>query len=90
MYLNITKNLEKILSAFDKLDKLPKSIIKIGSIIALNLLALGSLLLIFNHTVLIYDQKFELIARSVIKNSVTLLAEAFIGGLIMDYVFKRN
>jgi hypothetical protein len=90
MYLNITKKLEKILSEFDKLDKLPKTVIKVGSIIALNLLTLGSLLLIFNHTVLIYDQNFELIARSLMKNSVTILAEAVIGGLIMDYVFKKN
>ncbi len=90
MYFNMTKNIEKIKSEFNNLGKANKIIIKAGSIISFLLLILGALLIICNHYFLGTDTFIELIARTLVKNSFTILAEAVIGGLILDYLFKKS
>ncbi len=90
MYLNLTKNLEKIFSEFNSLNKNSKSLIKYGSIISLLLLALGAIFLVLNNSLFNYDYHFELIARTIIKSSFTIFAEVIIGGLLIDYLLKRN
>lgn len=89
MQSNISKNIEKIYSEFSKLSKYPKALIKYGSQAFLALFALGTLLVVLNHTALNYDAYFEFIAESIIKSSFTILAEAYIGALIIDYVMRK-
>lgn len=90
MYTNNNKNIEKIVSEFYKLNPFTKKVIKRGTQICLTLLVLGTLLLFLNHTQFNYDQYYEFIATSVIKNSFIILAEVIIGGLLIDYVFNRK
>jgi len=90
MYFNMTKNIEKIKSEFNNLGKTNKIIIKAGSIISLILLILGAILIICNHFFLDKDLFYELVARTLVKNSFTILAEAVIGGLILDYLFNKR
>lgn len=90
MQSNLTKHLQKIFSAFDKIDRLPKAIIKYGAHAFLVLFAIGTTLVVYNHTKLNYDPYYEFIAISVVKASFTILAEAVIGGLLIDFVFKKN
>jgi len=89
MQSNLAKSIERIFSAFSKLDKLPKAIIKYGAIAFLAIFGLGTLLVVLNHTGGKYDPHSEFIATSVVKSSFTILAEAVIGGLLMDYIFKK-
>lgn len=90
MYLNMTKNLEKIHKEFENLNKISKSLIKYGSAFSILILALGSILLIASGTLLNHDYFFELTARAMIKNSTTVFAEVVIGGLLMDYILKKK
>ncbi len=90
MYFNLTKNLEKIRSEFNNLGRKNKIIIKTGSIISFILLILGALLIVCNHFFLNKDLFYELVARTLVKNSFTILAEAVIGSLVLDYLFKKN
>lgn len=89
MQSNLSKNLNKIFSAFNNLSKLTKSIIKYGTQAFLLLFFLGTLFFVLNRTVLSYNAYNDLIAISVIKNSFTIFAEAVIGGLIIDYVINK-
>lgn len=90
MYFNLTKNIEKIRSEFNNLGRINKIIIKAGSIISFILLILGALLIVCNHFLLNKDLFYELVARTLVKNSFTILAEAVIGSLVLDYLFKKN
>mgnify|MGYP000126449233 CR=1 FL=1 len=90
MQSNLAKKIEKMLSAFSKIDKLPKAIIKHGSRISLLLLALGTFMIVYNHNAINYDAYFEFIAQCIVKNSFIVLAEAIIGGLVIDFVFKKG
>ncbi|HHW49539.1 MAG TPA: hypothetical protein GXX14_13125 [Clostridiaceae bacterium] len=90
MQSNLAKKIEKMLSAFSKIDKFPKAIIKHGSRISLLLLAVGTFMVVYNHTAINYDPHLEFIAQCLVKTSFTVLAEAIIGGLVMDFVFKKG
>jgi hypothetical protein len=90
MYFNLTKNIEKIICEFNNLGKYTKTILKAGSIVSFILLILGALLVILNHFFLNKDLFFELVARTLVKNSFTILAEAIIGSLVLDYLFKKS
>ena len=79
-----------IFTAFNKLDKLPKIIIKYGLRVFILLFALGTFLVVINHTRSYFDPRFEFIATNIIKNSFTILAEGIIGGLLIDYIFKQK
>lgn len=90
MQPDLNKRIAKIFTEFNKIGKLSKAIIKYGTQFFLALFAVGTLLVIINHTRLNYDLYIEFIARSVIKSSFTIFAEAVIGGLLMDYIFRKT
>lgn len=90
MYLNLTKNLEKIQKELKSINNISKSLIKYGSAFSVLLLALGSILLIVSGTIMNHDYTLELAAKSMIRNSTTVFAEVVIGGLLIDYVFNKK
>lgn len=89
MHTDLRKNLKKILMELSKLGNFSKAIIKHGTQIFLGILALGTLLIVLNHTVLNYNMYYEFLATSIIKTSFILFAEAVIGGLVIDFIIKR-
>ncbi len=89
MQTNISKGFEKIFCELNKLNAFTKTVIKHGAQIFLALLALGTLLIVYNHTVHGLDSYFEFISTSIIKSSFVILAEVVIGGLLIDYIFKK-
>ena len=86
---NLIKKLEKILNAFGKMDKMPKALIKYGCIVFLGLLLTGTVMVLMNYTVLTYNSYFDLVSKSLVTTSFTIGAEAIIGGLVLDFVFKK-
>jgi hypothetical protein len=89
MQSNLSKKIEKIFTAFDKIEKFPRAIIKYGVIVFLVIFGLSTGLVVFNHTVNNLDPYIEFVALYLVKTSFIILAEAVIGGLIIDYVFKK-
>ena len=89
MQFNLSKSIRKIYTAFINLGKLPKYIIKYGSLVFLILFAAGTFLFVYNRAVLNYEPYFEFIATSIIKTSFTILAEAVVGGLLIDYIIGK-
>jgi len=90
MQANLIKNLEKIFAEFSKLSIRSKQILKYGVCVFLVLFALGTLLVVINHSFLGFDSNFDLIATTVVRSSFIILAEIVIGALLMDYFFKKN
>jgi ABC-type Co2+ transport system permease subunit len=90
MQMDQEKKLKKFLTAFDSIGKLPRNIIKYGLHIFLVLFALGTAIVVYSRVALGYEPYFEFIAMSIVKTSFTILAEAIIGGLLIDYVFKSR
>lgn len=90
MQSNLTKKIEKIFTAFNNMDKFPKAIIKHGLKFFLFLFAVGTLIITYNHTMMDYSSYLEFIGTSVVKSSFIILAEVVIGGLVIDFVFKKN
>lgn len=80
--------IEKICEEFKKINNFSKSLIKYGAFAALLLLSLGIIVLILNQTILDYSSYTKFVATMIIKNSIVLLAEFIIGGLIIDYFMK--
>lgn len=89
MQFNLSKKVEKIITAFEKMAKLPKALMKYGCIAFLVLLAAGSVMALLNITVLNYDSYLDLVSKSLVKTSFSIAAEAVIGGLVLDFVFKK-
>lgn len=85
----MSKKLEKIVTAFGKMGKVSKATIKYGCIVFLVLLAAGSIMALLNTTVLNYDSYMDLVSKSLVKTSFSIAAEAVIGGLVLDFVFKK-
>lgn len=90
MLFNLYKTIEKILTAFAGIGTLPKALIKYGSFVFFGVLTLGTLLVLLNHTLLPYNYYFDTASKALVITSFTLAAEAIIGGLVMDIVFKRE
>lgn len=44
---------------------------------------------LLNTTVLNYDSYMDLVSKSLVKISFSIAAEAVIGGLVLDFVFKK-
>jgi hypothetical protein len=86
---NIAKNIEKIVTAFSNLNNYTKLAIKIGILLFLGLFAIGTLLVVQNHTGN-FSTYNEFVATSVIKASFTVLSEIVIGGLLVDFVFNSK
>lgn len=89
MLFNLAKNLKQIVSTFEKMGKVPKALMKYGCITFLVLLAAGSIMALLNITVLEYDSYMDLVSKSLVKTSFSIAAEAVIGGLVLDFVFKK-
>lgn len=83
------KNIKKILTAFNSIQKLPLAIIKYGSFVSVALFTIGAVLVILNNTVLPYNSFYDQVSKEIVKMSFILGAEAIIGGLIMDFVSKK-
>jgi len=85
----MAEQLKKVKSAFSELDKLPKALIKYGCYISLAVLTIGCILVLLNYTILPYDSDFDMVSKKLVTTSFSLAAEAIIGGIIMDIVFRR-
>ncbi len=86
---NRTKNIEQIMSAFNKMHKFPKALMKFGTYIFVGILVIGMILVILNNTLLQYDPYLDTVSKEIVKTSFIIEAEAIIGSLIMDYVFRK-
>lgn len=86
---NRTRNIKKFMNAFNSIDKLPKAFLKYGSLAFLVLFTIGTVLVILNHTILPYNHYFDMVSKELVKTSFIIGAEAVIGSLVMDFVFKR-
>lgn len=84
-----TKKIEKVLSAFNNLEKLPKALIKYGSYIFFGLFIIGTVLVLLNNTILPYNSYFDMVSKELVKKSFVVGAEVIIGGLVMDFAMKK-
>ncbi|HHX18070.1 MAG TPA: hypothetical protein GX727_04335 [Clostridium sp.] len=84
------KNIKKIVQEFDKINKYSKAIIKHGTQISLGLLLVGTIILISNNRLFPYDSYLRFIGIEISKNSFVILAQAVIGGLLLDYINRRR
>lgn len=89
MQTNISKNIGKIFSEFEKLNSVSKLLIKYGTLACSLILTAGTLLSAYSHFVLSFDLYLEFVATNIIKTSFTLLAEVIIGALAIDYLSKK-
>jgi len=89
MQSNFGKSLEKIFSSLDNVNRFSKALIKYGTLIFILVFAVGCVLAVLNLTVLDFNVYRDFVAKSIVKTSFTLLAEAVIGGLIIDYVINK-
>lgn len=89
MERNLSKNIQKIFTAFGNLNVNTKKFIKIGLRIFIALFAIGTIFLGVSHYVFHFDSYFSFIANSIVKSSFTILAEVIIGCLLVDYIFNR-
>ncbi len=89
MQSNLARQLKRVLSAFNKLDKLPKALIKYGCYVSLFVLTIGCVLVLLNYTILPYDSYFDMVSKKLVITSFSLAAEAIIGGIVMDIVFRK-
>ena len=83
------KNIEKIRTAFGKVGKLPKALIKYGCYVFFGLFTIGAILVLLNNTILPYNTYYDMVSKAIVTTSFTLAAEAIIGGIIMDFVYKK-
>lgn len=70
------------------MQKLPKTLIKFGIYVFLVIYVIGTVLVILGNTVLPYDPYFDMVSKEIVKVSFVLAAEAVIGSVVMDYVFR--
>jgi uncharacterized membrane protein len=89
MYSNISEKIKKIFMSFVKLNKITKNIIKYGTLISLALIVLGTILIYVNRSGH-FDVNLDFAATSLVKVSFTLMAEAIIGGILVDYISCKN
>lgn len=88
--MHIKKNVKKIVQEFDKINKYSKAIIKYGTQISLGFLIVGTIILISNNRLFPYDSYLRFIGIEITKTSFIILAQAIIGGLLMDYFDRRK
>jgi len=90
MNSNMSKNIEKIAHEFGKISRFTKSMLKYSARIFLALFALGTIIVVLNHSIFNYESYIEFIARQIIKSSFIVFAELVIGALLLDYLFNKN
>lgn len=86
---NRIKHLERIVTSFSKLGKLPKALIKYGCLAFSVIFVVGTVLVLLNNTILPYNSYFDMVSKEIVKTSFVLAAEFIIGGLLMDYVIGK-
>lgn len=86
---NRTKNIEKLVSAFSKIQKIPKALIRYGIYAFLGIYVIGIVLVILNSTLLQYDPYLDMVSKEMVKTSFIIAAEAVIGGLVLDYASRK-
>lgn len=89
MQFDMSKNIEKIVTAFNKMAKIPKTFLKYGCIAFIALLFVGTILILLNSALLSYDSYLDLVSKSIIKVSFSIAAEVIIGSLVLDFMFKK-
>ncbi len=89
LYTKLNKNIEKIFSEFNKLNKITKKVLHFGIVIFLAIFALGTVLYVINKSVWGFDLYYDFVATTIIKNSFIVFAEVTVGCLLLDYVFKK-
>ncbi len=87
--MNLNRNLERVFFAFTNLGKLPRKVIKYGTVLFVIMLVAGLVLMLLNSMVFSFSSYLDLVAKSIVKTSFSIAAEVVIGGLILDYVFKK-
>lgn len=88
-HTNRIRTIEKILSSFSNMHRLPKTLIKSGIYVFLGVYITGTVLVILSNTLLQYDPYFDMVSKEIVKTSFILAAEAVIGSLVMDFVFGK-
>ncbi|MGE5612840.1 MAG: hypothetical protein ACM3XR_00380 [Bacillota bacterium] len=86
---NRTDYIKRIISAFSEIKPLPKALLKYGIYAFLVLFATGSVMVLLNNMVLSYNSYFDMVSKEIVKTSFVIAAEAIIGSLIIDFVFKN-
>lgn len=87
---NYTENFRKIVSAFSRMQKLPRTLIRFGLYVFLAVYVTGTVLVILSNTVIPYDSNLDMVSKEIVKVSFILAAEAVIGSAVMDYVFSHH
>ncbi len=90
MYLNMPKNIQKIVTELKDLNNFAKNILIIGSRIALGMFLIGAFLITINHFLLNDSILVGITSRTIVKDSFTILAEVVIGGILLDFLSKKN
>lgn len=90
MQSDINKKIKRIFFELNNIGKNAKIIIKYGSQAAMALFALGTVLVVLNHSAQNFDPYKEFLAVSIVKSSFTLLAEAIVGGILVDFFLKKS
>jgi len=86
---NRAEYIKKIITAFNEIQPLPKALLKYGIYAFLGLLAIGSVMVLLNTTILPYNPYFDMVSKEIVKASFVIAAEIIIGSLAIDFVFKR-
>jgi len=79
---------EKITKEIENVGKIPKAIIKYGTLFSL-LLFFGSAIVFFINNTYFNNTDLNDNIISLMKASTTVLAEVIIGGLLIDYLSKN-
>jgi len=86
---SLAYKVEKIKSAFNRMHKFPRTLIKLGTYIFLAIFIIGAVLVILNNTLLPYNSYFDMVSKELVRTSFIIAAEFVIGSIVMDYVSKR-
>jgi len=86
---NRAYRVEKIISAFNRMHKLPRALFRFGAYMFLAIYITGAVLVILNNTLLPYDPYFDMVSKELVKTSFIVAAEVVIGSIVMDFVSKR-
>ncbi|GAE89103.1 hypothetical protein [Acetivibrio straminisolvens] len=90
MQLNNMKKIEKIAKEFNKINRLSKLIIKYGFFTFIAMFLLGALTILMYQTVLYSNDYTYYLGTLIVKTSFTILAEAVIGGLVIDFITAKG
>ncbi|HOM02813.1 MAG TPA: hypothetical protein PLH43_08305 [Acetivibrio sp.] len=90
MQINKMKKIEKIAKEFNKLNRLSKLIIKYGIFTFIGLFLLGAVTIVMYQTVFYSNDYTYYLGTLIVKTSFTILAEAIIGGLVIDFATGKG